>query len=156
MALEHFASILADAGKILKISLPCNDNKGCLIKFSSGLEVQIEADFSSTPRIIIGAALGSPTPGFYRENVFREALKSNGQVSSRHGIFAYSPKKDALFLYAQLPFEETSGQRLAEVLAPFIQKAESWKSTLDRNQTPTFTEGEGAARAPSGGLFGVR
>ena len=155
MVKERFAALLEDTGKILHLSIPSDVSSGCAIRSRSGLELLIQADLSSIPRIMICANLGSPTPGFYRENVFREALKYNGQTAPKNGIFAYSQKKDALFLYAELPLEETTPEHLAEVLTSFTHTGEAWKSALDRGQTPSFRENQGAVSSP-GGMFGSR
>jgi hypothetical protein len=155
MVTDLFGSILEDAGKVLGIPLVADSKNRCLITFPTGTEVQIEVDSSVGSYIMIASDLGSPTPGAYRVNVFREALKSNGLPPPRNGIFAYAKKKDSLFLYAQLPLEGTSGQLLAESLTPFIQKAELWRGAIATGQTPSFRENESSVPS-GGGMFGLR
>jgi len=155
MVTDTFGALLQEMGKILKLrDLQPDGNNSCLIRFPNGTQVQLELDHSGT-NLIIGCDLGLVTPGRYRENVFREALISNGLPYPRHGDFAYSRHSDHLVLTHTLPIKDLNGEKIAAALTPFLEKAKSWQEALARGDIPshlplTFSKGGG------GGMFGLK
>src|SRR5262245_28591576 len=155
MIQDTFSALLGELGTILKIRLNADQNNSCKIKYKSGLTLQIDFDAASD-RVIFVSSLGTPGPGRYRENIFREALKANGLPPPKYGIFAYSKKQEALVLYDSLPMKELTGQKLADFLAPFCQRAEAWSSAISRNEIPSFTGTEFTfGKAGGTGMFGL-
>ena len=119
--------------------------------------MQLEVD-SRGENVVIAADLGQVNQGRFRENLFREALKSNGLPPPRNGIFAYGKKTESLVLCDKLSLEEISGQKLADFLLNFTQKAELWKNGIVRGEVPSFMGNElsfGQTAAGPGGLFGL-
>jgi len=156
MVKEQFATILDDLGKILTMKLAPDSHGACQIKQISGLMVHIEPD-STGERLMFIADLGTPPPGRYRENLFREALKANGLPMPRQGIFSYSKKKDSLVLYDALLLDDLNGQKVADFLTPFLQKAELWRAAIPKGEVPSYTGNElsfGKSQGSSG-MFGL-
>jgi hypothetical protein len=156
MITDKFGNLLQELGKLLKTKLEPDKNNACLLKFKSGVSVQMELD-SRGENLILAADLGTLSQGRYRENVFREALKANGLPPPRNGIFAFGMKNESLVLCDKLSLEELSGQKLADFLLQFTQKAELWMNGIKRGEVPSFMGNElsfGAATL-SGGLFGL-
>lgn len=141
MVEEVFESVLADLGKILSMTLKPDRHGSCMIKYTSGMAVVIEPN-ALAEKLMIFADLGSPPQGRYRENLFREALKANGLPPPRQGIFCYSAKKESLMLYDSLPLSEISGQKVADLLVPFLAKANLWRAAISRSEVPSFTGNE--------------
>lgn len=156
MVKENFATILDDLGKIMNMRLAPDSHGACQIKSSTGLMVHMEPD-SAGERLMIISDLGVPTPGRYRENLFREALKANGLPMPRQGVFSYSKKKDSLVLFDSLFLNELTGQKVADFLTTFMQKADLWRQAIPKGEVPSFTGNELSFGAqPSGsGMFGL-
>lgn len=155
MIQDTFGSIIDELGKILKSKLSPDKNNSCKLKYKSGLTVQIDFD-GANEKLVLVSSLGTPIPGRYRENLFREALKANGLPFPKYGIFAYSKKEDALLLYDSIALLELSGQKLADFLTPFAQRAELWSAALTKAEVPSFTGTEFTfSKTPGTGMFGL-
>lgn len=155
MVKDLFASILEELGTILKLTLAPDANNACLIKFKTGMNVRMEFD-GAQEKIIVVSELGTPPLGRFRENLFREALKSNGLPPPKNGIFAYSKRSDALVLYSTISMADLSGQKLADFLQPFMQKADLWRSGIANNEVPSFMGNELSFGPSGGGMFGLK
>lgn len=150
MVKELFESLLEELGKVMQIKdLHPDRNHSCKIRLANGLEIQIEMD-SMGHELIIGCELGHLPQGRYRENIFKEALKANGLPAPRHGTLAYSNKSENLVLFESLPLKELTGEKIADVIGPFSEKALLWKGSIERGEVPSVV----GARS-SGGLFGL-
>lgn len=155
MVMDLFESLLQELGKAMNIEdLTPDANNTCLIRFKIGLDIQIEpmlkGDF-----LLVGCPIAVIPPGRFRENVFREALKSNGMPPPRHGVFGYSAQSDRLILFSLLSLRDLNGDKIAAFLGPFMEKALMWKQLIERGDVPIAeTISSGGMRAPQG-LFGL-
>jgi len=156
MVADKFGLLLEDLGKALRIKLSPDKNSACVIRFKNGIQVQIEME-SQGDHIILCADLGTITPGRFRENIFREALKANGLPIPSQGIFAYSKKNESLVLFDRLPLEDLSGIKLADFITKLVQKGDLWKSSIARGEVPSFmgTEFTFGKKASASGMFGM-
>ena len=157
MVLDKFGILLQELGTIYKTKLAPDKNNACLLKYNNGIQVQIEPTTNGRSLHVV-TFLGELSQGRFRENVFREALKSNGLPSPRNGIFAYSKKGEALVLYDLLYIDEVTGLKLADFLQSFVQKAELWKGALSKGEVPSYMGNElsfGGAQKSPGGIFGL-
>ncbi len=155
MVLDLFDSLLKELGKALEIEdLHLDDTKTCLVKFPNGLEVYIEP-YEKGEDMLIMCQLGQVPPGRYREDMFREALKANGMYYPRYGTFAYSDQSDRLVLFDLLPLTDLTGDKIATFLVPFMEKAFTWKETIEKGEVPVFTTTT-AATSPMGLFGGLR
>lgn len=149
-----FEMLLKETGELLNIKdLHLDANNSCLVKFPTGLEIQMEPD-KSHECLIIGVKLGSLQPGRYRENIFSEALKANNLPFPRFGSFGYSMKSDNLYLFEKMPIDSLTALKLFEFLKPFAEKALSWKEALSRGEIPSILQSYGRDEAV--GLFGPK
>jgi Tir chaperone protein (CesT) family len=154
MVMDLFGTILEDLGKIIKINdLHPDKNNSCLIKYATGLEVQMEIDRSGEC-LVLGSQLGVVISGRYRENVFREALKANGIKSQRNGVFAYSKKNDQLILFEKIHIKDINAEKIAAILTPFAEKALIWKTAITQGDIPSVSNTYASSR--SGGMFGLK
>lgn len=119
-------------------------NNTCLIQLPGGLRLQIELD-KTEQNLLIGSPLGKIQTGPLRLDIFREALRSNSFPFPRYGTFAYSTKTENLILFDFLPLNGLSGDKLAEHLGPFLEKANIWSKAIAANEVPpsTFTPTKG-------------
>ena len=155
MVTNALGIILQELGKSNLI--PINDlvpdrNNSCLIGLPGGLKIQIEMDKSEL-NLIVGCDLGEVPVGRYRTDIFREALRANSAPYPVYGIFAFSTKTKHLVLHDHLRLSEYNGEKLAEHLKPFIEKAKIWMDAIKAGELPTNTP----SQAPSlGSLFGFK
>lgn len=155
MVSDIFESLLQELGKAMDIpNLHADANNSCLIAFDTGIEVQIEP-FERDDFLLVVCDLGEVPPGRYREDVFREALKSNGLPSPREGTFAYSEQSNHLIIFGLLSFRELNGEKIATFLHPFMDKALVWKSSLERGDVPLANTMTTSHTSGPGGLFGL-
>lgn len=146
-----FDSLLEELGRAINISnLHADRNNSCLIHFPNNLKIQIELD-KKGDSLIIGADLGALYPGKYKENILRAALKTNNQPPPLHGVLAFSTKKECLVLFELLPLRELSGDKIAEALPLFSEKALKWKEALARGEVPVVA----TFHTSGGGLFSL-
>lgn len=155
MVSDLFESILQEFGKAMDIpDLHADANNSCLITFDTGIEVQIEP-YERDDFLLIVCDLGEVPPGRYREDVFKEALKSNGLPSPRPGTFAFSEQSNHLILFGLLSFRELNGEKIASFLYPFMDKAVVWKNSLERGDVPLADTMTTSHSGGPGGLFGL-
>lgn len=155
MVSNLFETLLQELGRTEIISIPtlhADSNNSCLIRFKGGLEVQIELN-EQEHKLIICSDLGYASIGKYREDVFREALKANGMPYPRWGDFAYSRKADHLILFHRLELKDLTGERIADFLTHFLEKAFYWREALLRNDVPVVSD---LRTARPMGMFGLR
>lgn len=151
MVKDIFETLLEELGKTMQINdLHPDRNHSCLIKFPNGVQVQIEMD-PFGQMIIMGADLGPIPTGRYRANFFREALKANAQPEPINGILAYSQKSEHVVIFQYLNLKDLTGERIADALAPFLEKALKWQEALAHGDVPTVSIGTASA-----GMFGLR
>jgi hypothetical protein len=154
MVASRFESILKDLEPFFHCRLEPDQNNACLIKLNNagGIEIQLELDRSGD-HLLMGCRVGPIPPGRYRENVFKEALKSNHLYPHSRNIFGYSRKSDLLIVYALCPINETNSEKIIEILPPFIHQARTWTEALNRGEVPSFLTTSPTHQG--GGLFGL-
>ncbi len=151
MVMDLLDSLLNELGAIINVpQLHTDRNNTCLIKLAIGVSVQLELR-PNGQSLLMGSDLGQVVPGRYRTNIFREALKTNCLPYPLHGILGFSKKKEHLVLFQYLPVKELTGEKIAEALTPFSEKALKWKAALERAEVPLV-----ASTFTSSGMFGMR
>lgn len=153
MVTDAFGSLLEELSKLLKVELKPDKNNTCLINFKDKGKVYLELDRSSQ-YLILGIEIGSTPKGKYRENIFREALKANGLNPPLNGIFAYSDRSDSLVLYDMHLLSELNGEKLKDLIDPFLAKAKLWQEGMTKGEIPLIQEKNAAIRGT--GMFGLR
>ena len=130
-----------------------NSYNSCVIPLPGGLKLRLELD-KYEKNVLIGCVLGNLPPSVYRQKLFAEALKANGLPPPHFGIFGFSNHTSDLLLFQYLDLRNLTGQRLAEFLTPFLEKAKEWKEAIDNGNVPAVH----ANRSSSSdrGLFGIR
>lgn len=155
MVKDLFESLLQELGGILKMpNLKPDNNQSCLLKISETLHIQLELD-KTGEWLILGANIGVVPQGRYRETIFREALKHNGQ-RTRLGDFAYSTRNDQLIFLLKLAAPQIQAQDLAETLKNFAVKARSWQEAITHGEVPSVLEGSYQKSKVSSGMFGLK
>lgn len=132
--MDLFQNLILQLGDILNVPLHVDRMQSCRLNINGLLHVQLEND-PAKERILIATFISDVPAGKFRENTFKECLKTNG-VFPRFGTFAYSERNNKLALFEYLPYEGLSGEKLADALAKFIEKAQAWRSGMERGTIP--------------------
>lgn len=142
------SALLASSVRYLHIS-----STNCIaIPIQNGLTVQLELD-KDMRRLLVGCAIGSLQPNPYRHKIFLEALKINGLTPPHCGVFAFSKATNHLILFQYLDLRDLNGEKVAEFLAPFIEKAKIWQEALQRGDLPSVKPPNAPADK---GIFGLK
>lgn len=155
MVANLFESLLQELGKTELIpiqGLHPDGNNSCLIRLKGGIEVQLELA-KEEGWLLVGCDLGQTGQGKYREDILTEALRANGCPYPRWGDLAFSQKSDHLVLQHKMATKDLNGEKIADFLAHFIEKAFIWKNALEHNEIPPFT---GTQISRPMGMFGLR
>lgn len=129
--MNFFEEQIHQLGIILNTSLKAEKGTLCKLRIHGSFTVQIEHE-PSKDRILFASFLCELPSGKFREEVLKEALKSNGSLDS-FGTLAYSLKNNNLAFFLYSPGNPTA-QELADTLTQFITKAEQWKTAVDSGQ----------------------
>ena len=132
--MDRFHDILHQLGEIIHVPLYPDKHRACRLNINDLLHVQIDED-SNQERLLIAAFIGDVPPGKFRENLFRECLKAN-HVFPRFGTLGYSERNNKLTLFEYVALPQLNGEMLADILAKFIEKAESWRHGLQNGVIP--------------------
>ncbi|HEY4254763.1 MAG TPA: CesT family type III secretion system chaperone [Chlamydiales bacterium] len=127
--IDRFEELLAELGVQLDLPLKSDRNHFCTLQIGPNLLIQLQTDAAFEKLLIISKVAEIP-PGKFRENILKEALKANGKKDPRVGVFAYLTQINQLVLFQRYPFDLLNGERLAELLGPFIETAENWKKAI--------------------------
>ena len=152
MIADRYSALLEELSNLLHIKLPLDENNACVIRLQDKLGVFMEPD-RLREHLYITLDIGSPTPGQFREHVFREALKANGIPPPKTGIFAYGAKTDSLLLFERLSLDELNGPKLLETMQSLIRKARVWKEAIDHGEVPSYRMTEPAFAKQEGGTL---
>lgn len=152
MVSSQFGAILKEFEAFFHCSLEPDINNSCLIKLATGIILQIELDRYGL--ILIGCRLGAVQISRYRDNLIREALKSNHATLPSTGILGFSQKSSQLILFIKLDPTFVSTHQILALLPPFLAKAKIWTEAIARGEIPTISTSIDSAKTSSG-LFGL-
>ena len=139
--IDRFEEVLRLFGNSLDLPLHIDKHGACAIQIH-GIIIQLQPD-PTHERLLVGCKIIEVGPGKFRENVLREALKTNGLPDPRVGRFAYIVQINTLFLFQEYPFDLlTTGERIAGLLSSFIKTCADWKSAIQNGQPAPISEGK--------------
>ena len=148
--IDQFHELLSSLGTQLKLPLQPDKKGACTLVIRNLFSVQIEYD-PSRQRILIAAFLCDVPPGKLRENILRDALKSHFPYPEI-GTFGYSERNNKLSLFLYTPLSGLTGEKCAQLLSSFIEKASKWKEAIELGQTTALVHGGGVSELKPFGL----
>jgi len=125
-----FEEFIQEVGKHLQVSLQIEKETLCRILLPKGLSVQFEY-VREKNHILIAAFLGELPPGRFREEMLKEALKSNSLADSI-GVFSYLPESNQLILTMTL--YQAFEIKPLESFTQFAEKSALWKEAISGGQ----------------------
>ncbi len=138
--MDRFQEILNQLSTIIHVPLYLEKKRAVRFSIDQALHIQLEEE-EAKQRILIAAFVAEIPPGKFRENLLREGLKANA-IFPRTGTFAYAERNNQLALFDYMYFEYLTGEKFADRLALFIEKALLWRKNLEKGSLPTGTEPE--------------
>lgn len=132
--MDKFAILLDDFGTLIQVPLHPDHHRKCHLSINGELHLQITED-EQKDRILIATFIGEIPPGKFRETILKEALKEN-DLFPRLGTLSYSERNNQLALTSFVSFSRLDGEKLADFLELFIEKAFSWRVALTTGQIP--------------------
>ncbi len=133
--MDRFAIILAELGTLIQAPLHPDHLRGCALSVNGQLHLQLKEQ-EEHERILVSTFIGELPPGKFRENFLKETLKENN-LFPRTGTFCYSERNNQLGLFSYVYFPGLHGDTFADFLEQFLEKAFSWKTSLETGQIPT-------------------
>jgi hypothetical protein len=130
---DKFNQLLIQLGIDLNLVLIPDHENSCTFKIDNKLTMQIKVDKTQND-LLIGSFLCELPPGKFRENVFINTLKSNGQIPL-NSVFSFNDPSSELVLFKYLSLEKIDLKSLKYHLEEFIEKAVSWKEAIESGQT---------------------
>jgi hypothetical protein len=130
--MDAFAQLLSDLGALLDTPLAPDKRGACRLNIEDTLHVQLESD-ANRERLLLWCFIAEIPPGKFRENVLRDALKSNADTST--GTFGFSERNNQLLLFSYLNFSSLHAKAMLEFLHVFIAKAHAWQQAIATGQT---------------------
>ena len=150
---DRFGALIQELSSVFHIPISPDAHNACRIEYPDSMSLTLEPDPLGELLMVV-IEISKPGDGKFRENILKEALRSNGLPFPRIGTFCYSHKKEFLLLTEQIPFEDLSGQRLFEQLESLLEKGRLWKESIEHGELPPIHSAGGAPRSP-GGIFGL-
>ncbi len=136
--MDRFQELLNQLSVIIHTPLYLEKNRAVKFSVNENLHIQIEDD-EQNERIFLATFIGEIPPGKYRENLLKEGLKANA-LFPRTGTLSYAPRNNQLTLFEYLYYASLTGEKIANRLAPFIEKALFWKQAMERGTLPSSAE----------------
>ncbi len=152
MVSSQFGGLLKVFETFFKCPLEPDENNSCLIHLGIGISIQIEMEKYGF--ILVGSKLGSVHMGRYRDNLIKQALKSNASSFPSCGIFGFSQKSNQLILFIKIDPIKLSPHEIVNSLPPFINKAKIWKEAIEKGDIPALDRDSPVSDKPSG-IFGL-
>lgn len=149
--IDRFEELINELGIEYEITLH-PDRLGCAkLQFGEDLYVQLECD-AHQENLLMATFICELPPGKFRENILRDALKSNGPFPI-DGTLAYSDRNNQLVLFSYIRLINLSGKKLAELLNNFLTKMENWRTGVETGHTSHLTTSESK---PPSNIFNIK
>lgn len=131
--MDPFAQLLNDLSLLLDTDLSPDKRGACKLNIDDTLHIQLEPD-ANREKLLFFSFLSEIPPGKFRENVLRDALKANADLSTP-GIFGFSERNNQLVLFANFNFSSLTAKEVLNSLHLFMAKAQAWKQAIATGQT---------------------
>lgn len=132
--ISQFEELLQELGRVFELELHIDRQHACSIQIRPHLVIQLQLD-SSQESLWIFSKVAETPPGKFRENILKEALKSNGLPDPRPGIFGYVFALNHLALFQKYPLSILNGASLSGIIGAFLEMAESWEDAIRSGQS---------------------
>ncbi len=126
--MSHFEELLKGLSSLVGSHIRVDSHGKCDLIVNQTLRVQLSLD-RIQENLLIASLLGEISAGKFRETILKNTLKSNFPFP-RDGVLSYCDKNNQLALFAYLPLQDLSSEKLYEFLKVFIPKADEWRKKI--------------------------
>jgi hypothetical protein len=157
MAAHSFDSLLRELGPLLGIpDLQSTQNNNVSIQLGNHKHLITLEKHRKSPILIISIAIAELQTGRFTENIFREALRFNGQNGLHTGSFGFSKSAQKLFLFEMLPLEFISPEQVSSILVSLSKTAAEWIDGINRGDIPTIQTTSSTTTSKNSAPFGIK
>jgi hypothetical protein len=149
--IDRFEELLKELGIALSIALHPDRLGACKLRIGDECHVQLECD-AHQENLLIATFICDVPPGKFRENILKDALKSNGPFP-KNGTLAYSERNNKLVLFSYLRISNLHGSTLAEFLNALVDKANAWRMGVETGHTSQLVA---QTLKSASGIFGLK
>ena len=128
-----FEELLVQLSHFLHIPLHVDHNSSCLLQIREKIQIQLQLDSMQNNLWMVCFAVEIP-PGKFRENVLKEALKTNNLPDPISAVISYIPQTNRLVLHQIFPLNILNGERLAAYFGSFLEQVESWIQAIEQGR----------------------
>lgn len=138
--MERFQALLNLVSPLIHVPLYSDRKHAVRLTVNETLHIQIEDD-EPKDRLLIATFISEIPAGKFRENLLKEGLKANVPYP-RIGTFAYSERNNQLALFEYHLYAGLTGEKVADRLALFIEKALLWRKAIQGGALPSGNDNE--------------
>jgi hypothetical protein len=131
--IDRFEELLKELSVELGATLHPDRRGACKFKVNELIHIQLECD-AHQENLLVAAFICDIPPGKFRENILKDALKSNGPFP-KNGTLSFSERNNKLTLFSYLRLAPLTGRSLGEFLIKFIDKANNWRIGVETGHT---------------------
>lgn len=135
--MNKFDNLITSLGDILDLDLRADKGVLCKLKIDGKLGINIEYD-EVKDLILIATLIEELPAGRFRENVLKEALRSNGTYP-RLATFAFSERANKLACFDYISFINLSAEDFNTKLHEFIDFAYQWHRAIQSGNLLTVS-----------------
>ncbi len=130
---QTFEDLLTSLSEYLNIDIEPDIKGGCRLKINERFSIQLEVD-SLREKIFFVASIFELSPGKFRENVLKNALKSNFLKEYPIGVLCYLHKQNNLGLFYSCVLKDLTPDKFHHDFQSFYEKALAWNEALHSGQ----------------------
>jgi hypothetical protein len=152
--MDRFEELLKQVGAQLDIALHLDPNRACNLNINGLFHIQIEEDVRKDA-LLLASFICEVPPGKFRENVLREALKSNNAYP-RVGTLGYSDRNNQLALFTHISWYQLTADKFLKSFNPFLEKVDNWRLAITSGHPAPENRERKGAQTTAPNIFGLQ
>ncbi len=132
--MSNYINLIAQLSERLKREIYPDINNIVVLLIEKRVKIHIEID-SMEEFITIGAFITELPPGKFRENILKDALKSNFDEHKNPGILSYMARENVLALHSKFALSGLTIDSLMQSLKHLTKRARLWQDAINEGRT---------------------
>ena len=152
--MKNYPDLIAELGALVgDEELTPDLDQACNLLVNESVEVQIELEVTGE-HIFLFSMIAELPPGRFRENILRDALKSNYIIDELPGYLSYIASENQLVLLESIHSHAITADKLLNHLADFVSRVERWREAIDNGLSSPREEVPQGSNRGNPPLFG--